>query len=99
MESVPAELSPMAQDRRITILEENAKRFDRDLRDVKAEMSEGFRQVGGELKSLSGKLDSIILTQVHQTGKNEGGWMAAAKIGAVITGAGGLLLAAAKLLM
>lgn len=50
MESVPAELSPMAQDRRITILEENAKRFDRDLRDVKAEMSEGLRSVGQKVE-------------------------------------------------
>lgn len=99
MESLPAELSPMAQDRRITILEENAKRFDRDLRDVKSEMTEGFRQVGQKVDSVNGKLDGIILSNARQSGQLQGGWAVAAKIGTAIVAAGGLLLAAAKLFL
>lgn len=82
---VASSISLIEQDRRITILEENAKRFDRDLREVKQEMTHGFQQVNGELKAVSGKLDSIILTQATQRGQMQGGWWAAARIGAVTT--------------
>ena len=93
---VPSSISVIEQDRRITILEENAKRFDRDLREVKQEMTDGFRQVGGKLESLSGKIDSLILTQATQHGQVQGGWWMAARIGGVTTALLTLVLAAVK---
>lgn len=78
------QLTMVTQDRRITILEENAKRFDRDLREVKNEMNNGFRDAATKLDLLNGKIDSLILSQAQSKAMVQGGWWIGAKIAAIL---------------
>lgn len=89
-------ISQIEQDRRITILEENAKRFDRDLQAVKHEMNQGFQRVEGKIDGLGGKVESVILQLATQRGQVQGGWWATTKIVSAIAAGFGILLAALK---